>query len=87
MQDCQPFGSNHEMPLDSSSNLSDGALALGAEHGTDTGNIKDLTVVCTINRAPYAAIYYIFHQPCVFGFFMKCFHKTYFPLHQHSCLY
>ena len=69
MQDCKPFGSNREMPLDSSSHLSDGVLALGAEHETNTGNIKDFTAVCTVNSALYDAVYYVFHQSCVVVFF------------------
>ena len=44
MLDCKPLGSNCEMPLDSSADLSDGVLALGAERETHI-NIKDFPIV------------------------------------------
>lgn len=84
MQDCKPFGSNHEMPLDSSSNLSDAVLALGTKDETNISNIKDFSAVCTINSAPCDAVY-TFHQSC--GSSIKRLQKTSFPFCQHSSVY
>lgn len=84
MQDCKPFGSNREMPLDGSSNLSDGVLALGAEHETKISNMKGFSAACAINPALYDAVYTSID---FVGFLTQCLHKTNFPLYQHSYMF